>query len=101
MKKTSIIAVAFAATLGLAACGGETATEETVNDAAADLNATVDAAEADLNAPLDTAADAPVAAEAAANEADAAADNAMYLRFRRTRRRSPVHGRCRGPGVRP
>ncbi|API58009.1 hypothetical protein BSL82_00735 [Tardibacter chloracetimidivorans] len=77
MKKTSIIAVAFAATLGLAACGGETATEETVNEAAADLNATVDAAEADLNAALDNAADATVAAEAAANEAEAAADNAM------------------------
>lgn len=77
MKKTSIIAVAFAATLGLTACGGgETAAENNAAEAAADLNATVDAAEGDLNAALDNAAEATAAADAAANEAEAAA-NAM------------------------
>lgn len=69
MTKTSIFAVAFAATLGLTACGGEPAAVENTTDeaAVADLNATVDAAEADLNAALDNAADATVEAEATAN----------------------------------
>lgn len=69
MNKTSIIAVAFAATLGLTACGGaKTEAENNVVEAAADLNATVDAAEADLNAALDNAADATAnAADAVAN----------------------------------
>lgn len=76
MTKTSILAVAFAATLGLTACGGksDTAAENNLNAAAADLNATVDAAEADLNAALDNAADATVAADAAANSAAATAN---------------------------
>ena len=70
MTKASILAVAFAATLGLTACGGgETAAENNLNEAVADLNATVDAAEADLNAALDNAtADLnAVSNEAAAN----------------------------------
>lgn len=72
MTKTSILAVAFAATLGLTACGGNTDTaENNLNEAVADLNATVDAAEADLNAALDNAAEATVAAE---NVAEAAAN---------------------------
>lgn len=73
MTKASILAVAFAATLGLTACGGNTenAAENNLNEAVADLNATVDAAEADLNAALDNAAEATVAAE---NVAEAAAN---------------------------
>lgn len=73
MNKTSILAVAFAATLGLTACGGsETPAENAVNEAAADLNATVNAAEADLNAALDNAVEAT---DAAANTVEAAAAN--------------------------
>lgn len=69
MNKTAILAVAFAATLGLTACGGaKTEAENNVAEAAADLNATVDAAEADLNAALDNVADASAnVAEATAN----------------------------------
>jgi len=74
MTKTSIIAVAFAAALGLAACSSEQPAENNLNEAVADLNATVDAAEADLNAALDNAADATANANDAAAAADAAAN---------------------------
>lgn len=72
MNKTSIIAFAFVASLGLAACGSTTDTADTnLNEAAADLNAAVEEVEADLNAALENANET---VEAAENVAEAAAN---------------------------